>query len=99
MAHQATLFPVTETESPAIRVAQVLSALLIPLCTVATVVGFVVPGFYRATPYWVLQAHAQDLVTLVVAVPLIAIVLGWLFLRSVRPSTAESSKDYWLAAS
>jgi hypothetical protein len=54
---------------------RVLSVLLIPLCVLACGVGLFVPRFYRDAPTWVIQTRAQDLVTLVLAVPLLAISL------------------------
>jgi hypothetical protein len=71
-------------EGPTFRVALVLSVLLIPLCIVATAVGLFVPGFYRDVPNWVLQEHAQDLVTLVAAIPLLAISLALARRGSIR---------------
>jgi hypothetical protein len=59
--------------SAGFRAALVLSAPLALLVLVATVAGFLVPGLYRDSPTWVLQAHAQDLVTLVVGVPLLGV--------------------------
>jgi hypothetical protein len=51
--------------------ALLLSGLLIPPVLVATGAGLLVPGVYRDAPVWAAQARGQDLVTLLVAVPLL----------------------------
>ena len=48
-----------------------LSRVLLLLVVVAAGAGLGVPGVYRDAPVWVTQARGQDLVTLVVAVPLL----------------------------
>lgn len=62
-------------EVPTRRTARLLSALLVPLAVLACGIGLLVPGFYRDAPAWVLQTRAQDLVTLIVAVPLLIVSL------------------------
>ena len=51
--------------------ALLLCRVLIPLVVVAAAAGLLVPDVYRDAPVWVAQARGQDLVTLVVAVPLL----------------------------
>ena len=50
-----------------------LSVVLAPFVALAAATGLLVPGFYRDAPTWVSQARGQDLVTLVVAVPLLVV--------------------------
>jgi hypothetical protein len=50
-----------------------LSAALVPFVALAAGTGLLVPGFYRDAPTWVAQARGQDLVTLVVGVPLLVV--------------------------
>jgi hypothetical protein len=50
-----------------------LSVLLVPGVALAAGTGLLVPGFYRDAPAWVSQARGQDLVTLLVGVPLLVI--------------------------
>jgi hypothetical protein len=51
--------------------ALLLCRVLIPLVVVAAGAGLLAPGVYRDAPVWVAQARGQDLVTLVVALPLL----------------------------
>jgi hypothetical protein len=44
---------------------------LAPFVALAAGIGLLVPGFYRDAPTWVSQARGQDLVTLLVGVPLL----------------------------
>src|SRR5215216_2626569 len=48
----------------------ILSVALALLATVAATTGLLAPSVYRDAPTWVAQARGQDLVTLVVVVPL-----------------------------
>lgn len=57
------------------RTATMLTVLVLLLVPVATLVGLFVPGFYRDTAWMIPQAQGQDLITLVVAEPLL---LGFL---------------------
>jgi hypothetical protein len=50
-----------------------LSLALLPFVALAAGTGLVVPGFYRDAPTWVSQARGQDLVTLLVGVPLLVV--------------------------
>src|ERR1700682_6720730 len=50
-----------------------LSVALVPFVALAAGTGLLVPGFYRDAPTWVSQARGQDLVTLVVGVPLLVV--------------------------
>jgi hypothetical protein len=51
-------------------VAAWLSITLLPFVVLAAGTGLLVPGLYRDAPTWVSQARGQDLVTLLVGVPL-----------------------------
>lgn len=53
------------------RNATLLTVLVLLLVPVATVIGIFAPGFYRDTAWMIPQARGQDLVTLVVAEPLL----------------------------
>jgi hypothetical protein len=59
-------------KAPALTVAYWLSALTAPLAALAAAAGLAVPGLYRDPAVLVPQARGQDLVTLVVGVPLLA---------------------------
>src|ERR1700730_8540212 len=50
-----------------------LSLALVPFVALAAGTGLLVPGFYRDAPTWVSQARGQDLVTLLVGVPLLVV--------------------------
>jgi hypothetical protein len=50
-----------------------LSGVLAPLVAAAATTGLLVPGFYRDAPTWVSQARGQDLVTLLVGIPLLVL--------------------------
>jgi hypothetical protein len=50
-----------------------LSVVLGPVVAVAAGAGLFVPGVYRDAPTWVAQARGQDLVTLLVGVPLLVL--------------------------
>ena len=63
--------PGLRTPAPALTVAYRLSALAVPLAAVAAAAGLAVPGLYRDAAVLVPQARGQDLVTLVVGVPLL----------------------------
>jgi hypothetical protein len=72
------------------RAATPLTALILVLLPVATLIGLLVPGFYRDTAWMIPQARGQDLVTLLAIEPIlmvallayrkrpIAAVLGWM---------------------
>src|SRR5437868_308807 len=53
----------------------ILSVALALLAAVAAATGLLAPSVYRDVPSWVAQARGQDLVTLVVVVPLMLIAL------------------------
>jgi hypothetical protein len=59
------------THSARPTLASALTLIVILLVPVATLVGLLVPGFYRDTAWTIPQARGQDLVTLVVAEPLL----------------------------
>src|ERR1700704_2829435 len=50
-----------------------LSVALVPFVALAAGIGLMMPGFYREAPTWTSQARGQDLVTLVVGVPLLVV--------------------------
>ena len=50
-----------------------LALVALPLTAFAAIAGLLVPGVYRDTADGIRQAHATDLVTLLVAVPTLAI--------------------------
>ena len=54
------------------------------LTTVATVAGLFVPGFYRDAPILLPQVYGQDLLTLLVAVPGLAVSLYFATRGSLR---------------
>ncbi|WP_340102051.1 hypothetical protein [Salinibaculum salinum] len=54
------------------------------LTTVATIVGLFVPGFYRDDPVLLPQVYGQDLLTLVVGVPALAVSLYYANRGSLR---------------
>lgn len=53
------------------RTAVLLTVLILLLAPVATLVGLFAPGFYHDTAWMIPQARGQDLITLVVAEPLL----------------------------
>lgn len=53
------------------KAATVLTAIVLVLLPVAAAVGLLIPGFYRDTAWMIPQARGQDLVTLIVAEPLL----------------------------
>lgn len=65
----------TTSPSEAPRTATFLSAIVLVLLPVAAAVGLFVPGFYRDATTMVPQARGQDLVTLLIAEPLLLGVL------------------------
>lgn len=60
------------------------SAVALVLTVVATVIGLIIPGFYRDAPVLLPQVYGQDLLTLVVAVPALAISLYFATRGSLR---------------
>ena len=50
-----------------------LSLALLPFVALAAGIGLMMPGFYREAPTWTSQARGQDLVTLLVGVPLLVV--------------------------
>ena len=50
-----------------------LALIVLPLAAITAVAGLLVPGLYRDTADGIRQARATDLVTLLVAVPALAI--------------------------
>lgn len=60
---------------PLSRALTIASIATLVLTVVATVVGLFVPGFYRDDPVLLPQVYGQDLLTLVVAVPVLVIAL------------------------
>jgi hypothetical protein len=58
--------------SPSMRVAYLLSAIVVVLATVASVLGLVVDDLYRGDPWGVEAFRGGDLVTLLVAMPVLA---------------------------
>lgn len=60
---------------PVTRVQAVASGLTVVLAAVASAVGLFVPHFYRDPDVLVVQAYGQDLLTLAVAVPALAVTL------------------------
>ncbi|HEX6130968.1 MAG TPA: hypothetical protein VF044_04505, partial [Actinomycetota bacterium] len=58
--------------SPSVRVASLLSAIVLLLATVASVLGLVVDDLYRGDPWGVQAFRGGDLVTLLVAMPILA---------------------------
>jgi uncharacterized protein (TIGR03382 family) len=57
------------------RAATALTAMTLVLLPLATLIGLLVPGFYRDTAWMIPQARGQDLVTLVVVEPLLIVAL------------------------
>lgn len=57
------------------RIATILTVLILLLVPVATVIGLFASGFYRDTTWMIPQARGQDLITLVVAEPLLLVSL------------------------
>jgi hypothetical protein len=73
-ADRSTDLPVVGTrESVLSAVPACLSLVLVPFVALAAGTGLLVPGFYRDAPTWVSQARGQDLVTLLVGVPLLVV--------------------------
>lgn len=62
-----------DTSKGAAQPATLLTVLVLVLMPIATCVGLFVPGFYRDAPSIIPQARGQDLVTLVVAEPLLLV--------------------------
>lgn len=62
----------------------IASVTTLGLTVVATLVGLFVPGFYRDAPVLLPQVYGQDLLTLVVAVPALAISLYFTARGSLR---------------
>jgi hypothetical protein len=69
-------------------VAVLLTGLIMLLGAVASAGGLFWPGLYRDTPYMVAQAVGQDLVTLAVAVPALAVTLVYVRRGSARATLA-----------
>ncbi|MFB6096970.1 MAG: hypothetical protein ABEJ74_06245 [Haloferacaceae archaeon] len=61
--------------TPVPRPYRIATLATLVLTTVATVVGLLVPGFYRDAPALLPQLYGQDLLTLVVGVPALAVSL------------------------
>src|ERR1700682_427511 len=73
-AARSTDPPVVGTSESALSAVPAwLSLALVPFVALAAGTGLLVPGFYRDAPAWVSQARGQDLVTLVVGVPLLVV--------------------------
>jgi len=66
------------------RVYYIASLATLLLTTVATGVGLLVPNFYRDDPTLLAQVYGQDLLTLVVAVPVLAVSLHYASQGSLR---------------
>lgn len=60
-----------QSTTSSLSVASILTLLILVLLPVASGVGLLVPSFYRDTAWMIPQARGQDLVTLVVAEPLL----------------------------
>ena len=56
-----------------LKLADRLALVALPLAAIAAIAGLLVPGIYRDTADGIRQARATDLVTLFVAVPLLAV--------------------------
>ncbi|MDB4896572.1 MAG: hypothetical protein JWN15_2834 [Firmicutes bacterium] len=69
-------------------VAVVLTGMIILLGIVSSLGGLFIPGLYRDTPYLVAQAKGQDLVTLLIAVPALAVTLFYVRRGSARANLA-----------
>jgi hypothetical protein len=77
--------------------AAVLTLIVILLVPVATLAGLLVPGFYRDTAWMIPQARGQDLVTLLVAEPLlIGAFVATRWSRVVAPLVWMGSLSYVL---
>jgi hypothetical protein len=63
---------------------RVASLATLVLTTVATVVGLFVPGFYRDDPVLLPQVYGQDLLTLMMGVPALAVSLYYANRGSLR---------------
>src|ERR1700682_1848506 len=73
-AARSTDPPVVGTSESALSPVPVwLSLALVPFVVLAAGTGLLVPGFYRDAPTWVSQARGQDLVTLLVGIPLLVV--------------------------
>lgn len=72
------------SQSPIPRSYRVASLTTLLLTIVATVVGLFVPNFYRDDPVLLPQVYGQDLLTLVVGVPTLAVALYYADRGSLR---------------
>lgn len=72
------------SRSPVPRPYWIASLATLLLTTIATVVGLFVPGFYRDDPVLLPQVYGQDLLTLIVAVPALAVALYYAARGSLR---------------
>src|ERR1700730_3302705 len=73
-AARSTDPPVVGTSQSALSAVPAwLSLALVPFAALAAGTGLLAPGFYREAPTWASQARGQDLVTLVVGVPLLVV--------------------------
>jgi hypothetical protein len=75
---------VSKPQNPAVP----LTGIIIILGAVAAYGGLFIPGLYRDTPYMVQQAIGQDLVTLCVALPALAVTLFYVRRGSARATLA-----------
>lgn len=74
----------TTSQSSLPRAYVLASIAILVLTVIATVVGLFVPGFYRDAPVLLPQVYGQDLLTLVVAVPALAVSLYYAAQGSLR---------------
>jgi hypothetical protein len=73
-AARSTDPPVVGTSESALSAVPAwLSLALVPFVALAVGTGLLVPEFYRDAPSWVSQARGQDLVTLLVGIPLLVV--------------------------
>src|ERR1700693_4331167 len=73
-AYRSSAIPAVDTSAGKLSAAPAwLSLALVPCVVLAAGTGLLVPGFYRDAPTWVSQARGQDLVTLLVGVPLLVV--------------------------
>lgn len=73
------------TTTPSLRRWHVLTtAAILVLSVLATLLGFLRPGHYRDAPYHLAQIYGQDVVTLAVGVPLLAVGLWYAMRGSLR---------------
>lgn len=80
--------PSTATAARPVTAAEILTGLIILLGAVASWGGLFLPDLYRDSPYMVAQAVGQDMVTLYIALPALAVALWFVRRGSGRATLA-----------